>query len=150
MLYHLNIIQKVAYLLMFKLFNQCKSGLQKLGNISICHLKVNHNLSRIRRALFTLWILFSSLVTLFLASLVWVVITLFLISVSLLLNLFLFSPFFTLFMISIRRACLTLLASSHPPRACPRSPEKHLELHLFSRLCTVAFIVYKQFIHAFS
>ena len=52
--------------------------------------------------MFTLWILFSSLVTLFLASLVWVVIASFLFSVSLLLNLFLFSPFLTLFMISIK------------------------------------------------
>ena len=53
-------------------------------------------------------------------------------------------------MLLFRQACLTLLASSHPPRACPRLPEKHLELHLFSRLCTVPLIVYKQFIHAFS
>ena len=102
MLYHLNIIPKVAYLLMFKFLNQYKSGLQKLGSISTCYLKVNHNGSRIRRAMFTLWILFSSLVTLFLASLVWVVIASFLFSVSLLLNLFLFSPFLTLFMISIK------------------------------------------------
>ena len=101
MLHHLNIIQKVAYLLMFKFLYQYKSGLKKLGNISTCYLEVNHNVSRIRRALFTLWILFSSLVTLFLASLVWVVITLFFFSVSLLLNLLLFSPFVTLFMISI-------------------------------------------------
>ena len=101
MLLHLNIIQKMVYLLMFKFLNQYKSGLQKLGDISTCYLKVNHNGSRIRRALFTLWILFSSLVTLFLASLVWVVITLFFFSVSLLLNLLLFSPFVTLFMISI-------------------------------------------------
>ena len=46
------------------------------------------------------------------------------------------------FLLLFRRACLTLLDSSHPPCACPRSPEKHLELHLFCRLCTVAFIVY--------
>ena len=101
MLHHLNIIQKVAYFLMSKILNQYKSGLEKLGNISICHLQVNHNGSRIRRALFTLWILFSSLVTLFLASLVWVVIASFFFSVSLLLNLFLFSPFLTLFLISL-------------------------------------------------
>ena len=101
MVHHLNIIQKVAYLLMFKFLNRYKSGLQKLGNISTCYLKVNHNGSRIRHAMFTLWILFSSLVTLFLASLVWVVIASFLFSVSLLLNLFLFSPFLTLFMISM-------------------------------------------------
>lgn len=54
------------------------------------------------------------------------------------------------FLLLFRRACLTLLASSHPPCACPRSPEKHLELHLFCRLCTVAFIASKQCIHAFS
>ena len=101
MLHHLNIIQKVAYLLTFKFLNQYKSCLKKLGNISTCHLNVNHNGSRIRRALFTLWILFSSLVTLFLASLVWVVITLFFFFVSLLLNLLVFSPFLTLLMISI-------------------------------------------------
>ena len=100
MLHHLNINQKVACLLMFKFLNQYKSGVQKLGNISTCYLKVNHNGSRIRRALFTLWILFSSLVTLFLASLVWVVITLFFFFVSLPLNLLVFSPFLTLFMIS--------------------------------------------------
>ena len=99
MLHHLNIIQKLEYLLMFKFLNQYKSGLQKLGNISTCYL--NHNGSRIRRALFTLWILFSSLVTLFLASLVWVVITLFFFLVSFLLNLAFFSPFLTLLMISI-------------------------------------------------
>ena len=115
MLHHINIIQKVAYLLMFKLFNQYKSGLQKLGNISTCYLKVNHDGSRIRRALFTLWILFSSLVTLFLASLVWVVIASFLFSVSLLLNLFLFSPFLTLFMISMMNiaAKIVKLISDH-------------------------------------
>ena len=98
-LHHLNIMQKVAYLLMFKFLNQYKTGLQKLGNISICYLKVNHNGSRIRRALLTLWILFSSLVTLFLASLVWVVIALFFFFVSFLVNLVLFSPFSTLVMI---------------------------------------------------
>ena len=100
MLHHLNINQKVAYLLMFKFLNQYKSGLQKLGNISTCHLKVNHNGSRIRRAPFTLWILFSSLVTLFLASLVWVVNILFFFFVSLPLNLLFFSPFVTFFLIS--------------------------------------------------
>ena len=99
MLHHLNIMQKVAYLLMFKFLNQYNSGLQKLGNISTCYLKVNHNGSRIRRALLTLWILFSSLVTLLLASLVWVVIALFFFSVSFLVNLVLFSPFSTLVMI---------------------------------------------------
>ena len=101
MLHHLNIIQKLEYLLMFKFLNRYKTGLQKLGNISTCYLKVNHNGSRIRRAPFTLWILFSSLVTLFLASLVWVVITLLFFFVSLLLNLACFSPFLTLFMIGI-------------------------------------------------
>ena len=99
MLHHLNIMQKVAYLLMFKFLNQYKSGLQKLGNISTCYLKVNHKGSRIRRALLTLWILFSSLVTLLLASLVWVVIALFFFFVSFLVNLVLFSPFSTLVMI---------------------------------------------------
>ena len=74
MLHHLNINQEVAYLLMFIFRNQYKSGVQKLGNISTCCLQVNHNGSRTRQALFTLWILFSSLVTLFLASLVWAVI----------------------------------------------------------------------------
>ena len=101
MLHHLNIIHKVTYLLLFKFLNQYKSGLQKLGDISTCYLKVNLNGSRIRRALFTLWILFSSLVTLFLTSLVWVVIASFFFFVSSLLNLLLFSPFFTLFWISI-------------------------------------------------
>ena len=101
MLHHLNIIQKLEYLLMFKFLNRYKTGLQKLGNISTCYLKVNHNGSRIRRAPFALWILFSSLVTLFLASLVWVVITLLFFFVSLLLNLACFSPFLTLFMIGI-------------------------------------------------
>ena len=101
MLHHLNINQEVAYLLMFKFLNQYKSGLQKLGNISTCCLRVNHNGSLIRRALLRLWILFSSLVTLFLASLVWVVIASFFFSVSLLFNLFMFSPLFTLLVISI-------------------------------------------------
>ena len=101
MLHHLSIMQKVAYLLMFKFLNQYKSGLQKLGNISTCYLKVNHHGSRIRRALFTLWILFSSLVTLFLGSLVWVVIASLFFSVSLLFNLFTFSPLFTLLLINI-------------------------------------------------
>ena len=102
MLHHLNIIQKVAYLLMVRFLNQYKSGLQKLGNISTCCLRVNHNGSRIRRALLTLWILFSSLVTLFLASLVWAVIVSFSFSVSLLINLVFFSPVSTLFMICSR------------------------------------------------
>ena len=115
MVHHLNIIQKVAYLLTFKFLNQYKSGLQKLGNISTCYLKVNHNGSRIRHAIFTLWILFSSLVTLLLASLVWVVISSFIFSVSLLLNLFLFSPFLTLFMISMTNiaAKIVKLISDH-------------------------------------
>ena len=101
MLHHLNIIQKVAYLLMFKLLYQYKSGLKKLGNISTCYLEVNHNVSRIRRALFTLWILFSSLVTLFLASLVWVVVASLFFFVSLLLNLLFFSPYVTLSIIGM-------------------------------------------------
>ena len=120
MLHHLNINQKVAYLLMFKFLNQYKSGLQKLGNISTCCLKVNHNGSRIRQALLTLWILFSSLVTLFLASLVWAVIVSFSFSVSLLINLVLFSPVSTLFMICSRiitfkiiRLIRALITSKH-------------------------------------
>ena len=36
MLHHLNIIQKLEYLLMFKFLNQYKTGVQKLGNISTC------------------------------------------------------------------------------------------------------------------
>ena len=99
MLHHLNINKKVAYLLMFKFLNQYKSGLQKLGNISTCCLTVNHNGSRIRQALLTLWILFSSLFTLFLGGLVWAVIFSFFFFVSLLLNLVFFSPVTTLFMI---------------------------------------------------
>ena len=83
MLHHLNINQKLAYLLMLKFPNQYMSHLLELGNISTCCLTVNHDGSRIRRALFRLWILFSSLVTLFLASLVWVVIVSFSFSVSL-------------------------------------------------------------------
>ena len=115
MLVHLNIIQKMVYLLMFKFLNQYKSGLQKLGDISTCYLKVNHNGSRIRRALFTLWILFSSLVTLFFASLVWVLIASFFFFVSSLLNLFYFSPFSTLLTISIVNiaAKIAKLTSDH-------------------------------------
>ena len=115
-LHHLNINKEVAYLLMFKFLNQYKSHLQELGNISTCCLKVNHNGSRIRRALLTLWILFSSLVTLFLASLVWAVIVSFFFFVSLLLIVF-FSPVSTLFMIitfkiiKLIRACITSILS---------------------------------------
>ena len=109
MLHHLNINQEVAYLLMFKFLNQCKSGLQKLGNISTSCLKVNHNGSRIRRALLTLWILFSSLVTLILGSLVWVVIASFIFFVSLLLHLAFFSPILTLFLISISNTTATII-----------------------------------------
>ena len=109
MLHRLNIMQKVAYLLMFKFLDQYKSGLQKLGNICTCYLEVNHNGSRIRRALLTLWILFSSLVTLFLASLVWVVIASFFFFVSLLLNLAFFSPLFPLFSISISNTKATII-----------------------------------------
>ena len=89
MLHHFNIMQKVTYLLMFKFLNQYKSGLQKLGNISTCCLQVNHNG-------LTLWILFSSLVTLFLGSLVWAAIASFFFSVLLLVYLGLFSPVATL------------------------------------------------------
>ena len=99
MLHHLNINKKVAYLLMFKFLNQYKSDLQELGNISTCCFKVNHNGSRTRRALLTLWILFSSLVTLFLASLVWAVMCSFVLFVLLLLSLVFFSPVITLFII---------------------------------------------------
>ena len=115
MLHHLYIIPELPYLLMFKFLNQYKSGLQKLGNISTCYLKVNHNGSRIRRALFTLWILFSSLVTLFLASLVWVVIALLFFSVSLLFSLLIFSPLFTLSSIGIMNiaAKIRKLISDH-------------------------------------
>ena len=101
MLHHLNIIQKVAYFLMFEFLYQYKSGLKKLGNISTCRLKVNHNGSRIRRALVTVWILFSSLVTLFLVSLVWVVIASFFYFALLLLNLVFFSPYLTLSVIGV-------------------------------------------------
>ena len=109
MLHHLHINQEVAYFLMSKLLNQYTSGLQKLGNISTCYLKVDHNGSRIRRALFTLWILFSSLVTLFLASLVWVVIALFFFSVLLLINVFILSPLSTLLVIIIINITATMI-----------------------------------------
>lgn len=101
-------MQKVPYLLVFKFLNQYKSGVQKLGDISTCYLNVNHNGSRIRRALFTLWILFSSLVTLFLASLVWVVIASFFFFASFLLNLLYFSPFPTLFAIGAKSIAATI------------------------------------------
>ena len=79
------------------------SGLKKLVTFSTCFLKVDHNGSRMKRALCMLWLLSSSLVTLFLAGILWAIFCLILLFASLVTILFLFSPVTLLVKFSVEK-----------------------------------------------
>ena len=89
-LQHLKLIPKEAHHLTLSYLNYNNSGLKKLVTFSTCFLKVDHNGSRMKRALCMLWLLSSSLVTLFLAGILWAIFCLILLFASLVTTLFFF------------------------------------------------------------
>ena len=89
-LQHLKLIPKEAHHLTLSFLNHNNSGLKNLVTFSTCFLKVNHNGPRMKRALCMLWLLSSSLVTLFLAGILWGIFCLILLFASLVTILFFF------------------------------------------------------------
>ena len=102
-LQHLKLIPKEAHHLTLSYLNYNNSGLKKLVTFSTCFLKVDHNGSRMKRALCMLWLLSSSLVTLFLAGILWAIFCLILLFASLVTILFLFSPVTLLVKFSVEK-----------------------------------------------
>ena len=100
-LQHLKLIRKEVHHLTLSFLNHNNSGLKKLVTFSTCFLKVDHNGSRMKRALCMLWLLSSSLVTLFLAGILWAIFCLILLFASLVIILFLFSPVILLVKFSV-------------------------------------------------
>ena len=90
-LLHLKLFPKMSYIRMLGFRCLYNRGLKKIA----CYSKKHYRGSRMRRALFSLWLLFSSLFTLFLC-LVWAVICLFLFSVCITLLALKLSPLSTL------------------------------------------------------
>ena len=102
-LQHLKLIPKEAHHLTLRFLKYNNSGLKKLVTFSTCFLKVDHNGSRMKRALCMLWLLSSSLVTLFLAGILWAIFCLILLFASLVTILFLFSPVTLLVKFSVEK-----------------------------------------------
>ena len=94
-LLHLKLFPKMSYIRMLGFRCLYNRGLKKIA----CYSKKHYRGSRMRRALFSLWLLFSSLFTLFLC-LVWAVICLFLFSVCITLLALKLSPLSTLILCS--------------------------------------------------
>ena len=91
-LQHLKLIPKEAHHLTLGFLNHNNCGLKNLVTFSTCFLKVNHNGSRMKRALCMLWLLSFSLVTLFLPGFFWGILCLILLFLLLVAILFAFSP----------------------------------------------------------
>ena len=102
-LQHLKLIPKEAHHLTLRFLKYNNSGLKKLVTFSTCFLKVDHNGSRMKRALCMLWLLSSSLVTLFLAGILWAIFCLILLFASLVTTLFFFSPVTLLVKFSVEK-----------------------------------------------
>ena len=100
-LQHLKLIPKEAHHLTLRFLKYNNSGLKKLVTFSTCFLKVDHNGSRMKRVLCMLWLLSSSLVTLFLAGILWGIFCLTLLFDLLVIILFLFSPVILLVKFSV-------------------------------------------------
>ena len=90
-LHHLKLLPEEGYILLLGFRYLHNRGLKKLA----CHSKKNYRGSRMRRALFSLWLIFPILFTLFL-GLVWGVICLFFLLVSVIILAFKLSPVMTL------------------------------------------------------
>ena len=90
-LYHLKLFPEEGYICLLVYRCLYKRGLKKLA----CYSKKNYRGSRMRRALFSLWLIFPILITLFL-GLVWGVICLLLLLVSVIFLAFKLSPAMTL------------------------------------------------------
>ena len=90
-LYHLKLFPEEGYICLLVYRYLFKRGLKKLA----CYSKKNYRGSRMRRALFSLWLIFPILITLFL-GLVWGVICLLLLLVSVIFLAFKLSPAMTL------------------------------------------------------
>ena len=90
-LHHLKLFPETVYFFMLTYRHLLNRSLKKMVSLSTCNLEMNYRGSRMRRALFSLWLLFSSLFTLFL-SLVGAAFCLFLLLVSVFFLFFGFSP----------------------------------------------------------
>ena len=90
-LHHLKLLPEEGYILLLGFRYLHNRGLKKLA----CYSKKNYRGSRMRRALFSLWLIFPILFTLFL-GLVWGVICLFFLLVSVIILAFKLSPVMTL------------------------------------------------------
>ena len=90
-LHHLKLFPETVYFFMLTYRHLLNRSLKKMVSLSTCNLEMNYRGSRMRRALFSLWLLFSSLFTLFL-SLVGTAFCLFLLLVSVIFLFFCFSP----------------------------------------------------------
>ena len=90
-LHHLKLFPETVYFFMLTYRHLLNRSLKKMVSLSTCNLEMNYRGSRMRRALFSLWLLFSSLFTLFL-SLVGAAFCLFLLLVSVIFLFFCFSP----------------------------------------------------------
>ena len=97
-LHHLKLFPETAYFFMLTYRHLHNRSLKKMVSLSTCNLEMNYRESRMRRALFNLWLLFSSLFTLFL-SLVGAAFCLFLLLVSVFFLFFWFSPLIFLLVI---------------------------------------------------
>lgn len=102
-LQHLKLIPKEAHHLTLSFLNHNNSGLKNLVTFSTCFLKVNHNGPRMKRALCMLWLLSSSLVTRFLAGILWEIFCLILLFASLVTIPFFFSPVTLLVKFSVEK-----------------------------------------------
>ena len=101
-LHHLKLFPETAYFFMLTYRHLHNRSLKKMVSLSTCNLEMNYRESRMRRALFNLWLLFSSLFTLFL-SLVGAAFCLFLLLVSVFFLFFWFSPLIFLLVIIYKK-----------------------------------------------
>ena len=104
--HHLKLFPEMANFFMLTYRHLHNRSLKKMVSLSTCNLEMNYRESRIRRALFSLWLLFSSLFTLFL-SIVGAAFYLFLLLVSVIFCFFWFSPS-VLLLVSICKKLLTV------------------------------------------
>ena len=101
-LHHLKLFPETTYFFMLTYRHLHNRSLKKMVSLSTCNLEMNYRESRMRRALFSLWLLFSSLFTLFL-SLVGAAFCLFLLLVSVIFLFFWFSPLIFLLVIICKK-----------------------------------------------
>ena len=95
-LQHLKLFPERINSWMLALLYRHNRRLNKVVDLSTCYISMAYTRSRVRRALFSLWLLFSCLITLFL-GLVWATIRLLFFLANVICCFFILSPFITLF-----------------------------------------------------